>query len=172
MKKFWDKLFKKPEFLDYSYEEANKKRRDESGMFEDFNFKLVVMDSILDQNPSFLPELQRLREKYDNLNDDFYKPFKTEEFDERCFIPPIAEFLQKVRLTDEDLAKVEKLYFDGGNEIYEFIYQDWQGEDEIFEVYSVVGFEKLPNLKKVFWSGICEQEVLEVFKENGIEVDD
>lgn len=171
LKKLWDKFFKKPDFWDYSYEESLKKRHDKSGMFEDFNFKLVVMESILDKNPSFLPELENLREKYDDINDDFYKPFKTEEYDTRCFMPPIAEFLEKVRLTDEDLAKVENLYFDGGCEIYFYIYSDWNGESSIFDVYYLKGFEKLPNLKKIFWTSMCERELLEVFKEKGIEVD-
>lgn len=165
-------MFKKPDFWDYSYNESLKKRHDKSGMFEDFNFKLVVIDSILCHNPNFLSELEALREKYNNINDDFYKSFKTQEYDTRCFMPPIAEFLEKVHLTDEDLAKVETLHFDGGCEIYFYIYENWNGERDIFDVYSLAGFEKLPNLKKVYWSAMCKPQLLESFKKNGIKVND
>ncbi|WP_051560298.1 DUF6892 domain-containing protein [Clostridium beijerinckii] len=36
---------------------------DKSGIFEDFNFKLVVIDALLDKNPSFEKELEVLVEE-------------------------------------------------------------------------------------------------------------
>ena len=38
---------------------------DKSGMFEDFNFKLVVIDALLDKNPSFEKELESLISEVD-----------------------------------------------------------------------------------------------------------
>jgi len=37
-----------------------------SGMFKDFNFKLVVIEALLDQDPLFLEELTDLKDKYTN----------------------------------------------------------------------------------------------------------
>ncbi len=50
-----------------------------------------------------------------------------------------------------DLEKIESLCFDGGNEIYHILKPDWDGEDGLFDVISVEGFQ---NLKKSKNSGI------------------
>lgn len=38
--------------------------KDRSGMFEDFGFKLVVINSILEENTSFAEDLKKMKEKY------------------------------------------------------------------------------------------------------------
>ena len=47
-----------------------------------------------------------------------------------------------------DLEKIESLCFDGGNEIYHILKPDWDGEDGLFDVISVEGFQNLKNLKQ------------------------
>lgn len=159
-------------FYDYSYDEMRKERKDKSGLFEDYGFKLVVMDSLLDKNPSFLEELKDLREKYDDLDHEVYAQFEPDdEIDnEYCFIPEIAAFLENVVLTQEELDKVNYLCFDAGNKIYSYIYRDWDGEDETFDVKSIKGFEKLRNLKEVEYISLCYEDVLEPMKEAGISI--
>ena len=135
--------------------------QDKSGMFEDFNFKLVVINSLLEQEPSFMKELEKLEEEYvDNY----------EWYAGQGVIPQIEEFFANLVLTKEDLSKVTELFFDGGSDVYLYLLPDWDGEDDWFDVTSVKGFEHLPNLKIVNWSAMCNPEVLEPFKEKGIEV--
>lgn len=37
--------------------------QDESGMFEDFNFKLVVIDALLDEDASFEQEINKMKKR-------------------------------------------------------------------------------------------------------------
>lgn len=70
------------------------------------------------------------------------------------------------------MEKIESLCFDGGNEIYHILKPDWDGEDSLFDVRSVEGFQNLTNLKTVDYISMCDPEVLEPFKEAGIEIED
>lgn len=59
----------------------------------------------------------------------------------------------------------------GGNEIYHILKPDWDGEDSLFDVVSVEGFQNLKNLKTVEYISLCYPNVLEPFKEAGIEIE-
>ncbi len=113
--------------------------------FADFSFKLVIINELLEKG-SFTDELKFLMQKkeyeqaYAGFGDNFGydKP-----------IIEIQDFLRNVSLSQADLAAVESLTFDGGDEIYQIIIPFWDGEDDYFDVISVDGFEQLPNLVKV-----------------------
>lgn len=134
---------------------------DKSGMFEDYNFKLCVIDSILDQSPSFSEKYQELRDKVEEKC-DIYRLF--------AVIKEFAEFFEEVVLTEEDLAKVKYICFDGGSELYCQIHPNWDGEDDIFAVTSIKGIEKLPNLEKICDVTMCEDTALNEIRKIGIEV--
>lgn len=134
---------------------------DKSGMFEDYNFKLCVIDAIWNENPSFEEAYQELRAKV-RENCDIYDLF--------AVIKEFAEFFEEVVLTDEDLAKVTYMTFDGGNEIYCQLHPNWDGEDEIFDITSAKGIEKLPNLNCVDAVAMYTDEVLDEITKAGIEV--
>ncbi|MCM1466716.1 MAG: hypothetical protein NC086_01110 [Alistipes sp.] len=134
--------------------------QDKSGDFEDFGFKLVVIDSLLGKNASFSEELAEMKEKYVN------------EYDGEAYtcIPEMVQYFENLKLTEGDLALVDKLVFDGGDDVYFLLMPDWDGESDEFIVNSVKGFERLPNLKTVEYYAMCEYELMEEFKKNGIEV--
>ncbi|OHY75259.1 ybaK/ebsC family protein [Priestia aryabhattai] len=134
-----------------------------SGMFKDFNFKLVVIEALLDQDPLFLEELTDLKDKYTN-NFEWYSGAGP--------IVEIRNYLEELTLEKSDLEKIESLCFDGGNEIYHILKPDWDGEDSLFDVLSVEGFQNLTNLKTVDYISMCHPEVLESFKQAGIEIED
>ena len=135
--------------------------RDLSGMFEDFGFKLVVINSLLGKETSFADELAEMQEKYvDEYDGDGYE----------C-ISEMVEYFENLKLTEEDLAMVEQLVFDGGEDIYFLLMTDWDGESDEFDVQSVKGFELLPNLKSVEYIAMCDEELMEEFKKAGIEVE-
>lgn len=134
--------------------------KDNSGMFEDFGFKLVVISSILDKGTSFSNELEEMKQKYvEDYDGDGYE----------C-IPEMVHYFENLNLTEEDLALVEELVFDGGEDVYFLIMPYWDGESEEFDVRSVAGFEKLPNLKRVVYIAMCDESLMNAFKEQGIEV--
>jgi hypothetical protein len=134
-----------------------------SEMFEDFNFKLVVIEAVLDKEPLFLKELTDLKDKYTN-NFEWYSGAGT--------IVEIKDYLEELTLEMNDLEKIESLCFDGGNEIYHILKPDWDGEDSLFDVTSVEGFQNLKNLKTVDYISTCDPQVLEPFKQAGIKIED
>ena len=132
---------------------------DKSGMFEDFRFKLVVLESLLGKNASFVDEFKEFTEKLEEKYDDYV--FEIGNFINPVIIEPILKFLENV----------DEICIGGGLEIYGILCPNWDGEDELFEIKSVKGFEKLKNLKKVIFISCCDEELLDEFRESGIEVE-
>lgn len=135
---------------------------DKTGVFQDLNFKLVVIDSLLEKSPSFEEKLETYKEMYTD---------KYEWYSDKEPIKEILEFFAEISLTQEDLDKVTELCFDGGNEVYFIIKPDWDGEDDFFDVKSVEGFESLKNLKTVEYISMCEEGILDPIREKGIRVE-
>ena len=135
----------------------------ESGVFADFNFKLVVVEALLDKKPLFAEELRTLANQYSN---DF------EWYSGNGPIVEIMEYLEKLTLVMSDLDKIDNLCFDGGNEIYHILKPDWDGEDSLFDIVSVEGFQSLKNLETVNYFSMCNPKILEPFKQAGIIVRD
>ncbi|MDA2383473.1 ybaK/ebsC family protein [Bacillus cereus] len=133
-----------------------------STMFKDFNFKLVVIEALLNKEPLFLNELKDLIDKYTN-NFEWYSGAGV--------IVEIRDYLEGLTLAISDLEKIESLCFDGGNEIYHILKPDWDGEDSLFDVVSVEGFQCLKNLKTVEYISMCYPKVLEPFKQAGIAIE-
>ncbi len=135
------------------------KNIDKAGLFEDFNFKLVVIDALLDKDPSFKSQLEDLSEKY-TKNYEWYSG--------KGPIKEMLEFFSELDIEQKDLDKVTELCFDGGNEIYFYIKPDWDVEDSFFDINSVRGFEHIKNLKSVDYISMADEKVLETMKEHGI----
>lgn len=135
---------------------------DKMGIFEDFNFKLVVIDALLDKSPSFEEELEALAEEYTE-NYEWYTDAGP--------IEGILKFFAELNIEKTDLDKITELCFDGGNEIYGYIQPDWYGEDCFFDVKSVKGFEYIKNLKSVELISMVDEEVLEPMKKHGIVIE-
>lgn len=136
--------------------------KDKTGLFGDFHFKLLVIDALLTNEPSFEKELTKMEKKY-------VTPY---EWD--MDLGPIKEmvnFFQELEFTKEDLEKVEELYFDMENEVYTLIWPDWDGEDGTFDVRSAEGLENLPSLKRVYDYGLARPEVLETLRQSGIAIE-
>lgn len=134
--------------------------KDKSGIFEDFGFKLVVINSLLEKETSFSNKLEEMNEKYVAV-------YEGDGFE--C-IPEMVEFFENLNLTKEDLALVTELCFDGGEEIYFMIMPEYDGESDEFDVKSIGGFEKLPSLRQVEYISMCSEELMDEFKEKGIEI--
>ncbi len=129
---------------------------DKSGIFKDFNFKLVVLNSLLDKETSFSERLEEVI----NLSNECEEDINME----------VLEFFQDVRLTEKDLESVTELVFDAGEDIYFLIYPEWDGEDDIFDVKYLGGIEKLLNLKEVEYISLASGQLIKEIEERGINV--
>lgn len=137
--------------------------QDKSGTFEDFGFKLIVIDSLLGKDTSFSEELEKMKK-------DYVDTYDGEDYE--C-IPQMVEYFENLILTKQDLELVTELIFDGGEDIYFLLMTGWDGETDEFTVKSVKGFEKLPNLEKVVYIAMCGvygEELMEEFSKKGIKV--
>jgi hypothetical protein len=56
------------------------------------------------------------------------------------------DYLVRYPLTDEHLNSVTQLVFDGGSTIYPYAYYFWGGETDEFDVTSLAGLDRCPNL--------------------------
>lgn len=135
--------------------------KDKTGLFEDYNFKLAVIDALLDKKTSFSDELETLKKKY---CDTF------EIYEDESPIEEIAQQFEILKIEDNDLNQVTEICFDGGNEIYFYICPDWDGEDDYFEINSIEGYKKLKKLKAVTYISMLDEDILEPMKDEGIEV--
>ena len=126
---------------------------DRSGMFKDFNFKLVVINSLLENECSFSEELNQIVNESE----------ETEEINQR-----LLKFFQDVKLEESDLDNVEELIFDAGEDIYFLIYPEWDGEEEMFDVKSIAGIEKLKNLHKVEYISMISDDFIKDIENMGI----
>jgi hypothetical protein len=63
------------------------------------------------------------------------------------FSPEIYEYLVRYPLTQAQLSSITELNFDGGNEIYFYVWYHWDGESDEFTVTSLAGIEKCENLR-------------------------
>ena len=133
---------------------------DKTNMFDDFGFKLVVVNSLLNQENSFAAQLKQLQEQY------------VEAYEDGTFecIPEMVDFFENLQLTEQELESVKELVFDGGEDIYFLLMPDWDGESDEFEVQSIGGVELLKNLESVVYTSMCQPELMEAFEERGIQV--
>ncbi|MCQ1574308.1 hypothetical protein NFO65_26635 [Neorhizobium galegae] len=108
--------------------------------FADANLKLVVLSSLLDAKQIDLGSPEQLAThvlgRAVNLEDEGYE-----------IIPEARDYLERYPLTDERLAAVEEIEFDGGGTVYEYAWYFWDGEDDVFDVKDLSGIELCRNLK-------------------------
>ncbi|MGM7680603.1 DUF6892 domain-containing protein [Cytobacillus sp. Hm23] len=130
------------------------KYKDKAGLFSDFNFKLVVINSLIESEEftRFEDDLQKLEERFvDNY----------EWYEDNPPIPELMQYFSELVLEESDLNSITELVFDGGNEIYaSYLKPDWDGDDDIFDVKSIEGYQKLVNLKTVYAIGMVDEDVL------------
>ncbi|MEC5385040.1 hypothetical protein VVD49_04855 [Uliginosibacterium sp. H3] len=132
--------------------------------FPDHNLTLVVVNQLLETG-SFVAELEQLK------SIPAIRARLDGESNYGETIPEMDAFFRKVELTDEDLAQVTELWFDGGDDIYHLIRPFWSGADDDFDVQSVDGFEKLPNLKTVYHNAMVSEAEVDRFRVAGIEIE-
>lgn len=117
------------------------------GPFADPNLKLVVLESLL-----------RLRlldlGTYEELGTHVLKRAYDMGQDGYDLQRPIYDYLVRYPLAQADLDAVETLMFDGGLEIYRYIWAYWGGSSDVFDVKSLAGIEQCRNVREVHVTAI------------------
>jgi hypothetical protein len=118
--------------------------------FGDPNFKLAVMSSLLESGALDLAAPEDLAafvmKRAVDLEEDGYD-----------MIREAYDYLVRYPLTDADLAKVETITFDGGNEIYPYCYYFWGGDGEEFDISSTAGIGLCGNLRQLTCIAMIER---------------
>jgi hypothetical protein len=110
--------------------------------FVDPNFKLAVLSALLETDQLDLSS-------YDDLASFVLKRPVDLEKEGYELIPAAYDYLTRYPLTDDDLALVETITFDGGNDIYPYCYRFWSGETKEFDIKSVEGIIRCVNLRSI-----------------------
>lgn len=110
--------------------------------FADSNFKLVVLESLLESKRLDLGTEEELAEKI------FNRAVNLEE-EGWELKPEIYKYLTNYPISKSDLSSVTKITFDGGHGIYAYIFYFWGGETEDFDVQSLADLKLFPNLEQL-----------------------
>ncbi len=105
--------------------------------FKSLNFKLVVIDHLLDQG-HFVEQVESLKDKYWDDNNFDFEP-----------IPEILAYFEQMEIPESLLHEITSLTFDGGLSIYQIVIPNWDGEDDQFDVDSLEDITLLPNLESL-----------------------
>ncbi len=151
-----------PEDLVKSYK--IKKCKDEVLEFSDINFKLAVVQKLMYDKELLEPKFDIFR---------FAELYEGKEIDTESdtIIKPALNWFKRLPVPKRLAAEVETIRSDGGDDVYMNIIPQWDGEDDVFYIKSITPEEikQFPNLKSV--SIFATDEVLEVFRSCGIEIE-
>nr|WP_250811520.1 hypothetical protein [Neorhizobium tomejilense] len=113
---------------------------DPGAPFSDVNLKLAVLSALLRAKAIDLGSPEELASHVLGRPVDLEK-----EGYER--IPEALDYLSRYPLTDELLASVEWIEFDGGAVIYPYVWYFWGGEESAFDIKDLSGIRFCRNLK-------------------------
>lgn len=118
--------------------------------FDDFIFKLVVVDKLMFQD-RVLPEFD-LAALEKALGEKLYErgSWKVPDDDYEGMVPQIRRWFEDLQVSAEQVAGIEHLGF-GGARIQLVVAPNWGGENDLFDltVASAADVHLLPSLKRV-----------------------
>ena len=110
--------------------------------FTDLHFKLLVIQELMYVQKKLLPRFDI---------DEFIKQYTARDImmekDGYAVIPEALAYFEGLLIPLPLLTQVEKLAFDGSNEVYRQIFPHWDGECGSFDVTSPEDVKLLPHLK-------------------------
>jgi hypothetical protein len=116
------------------------------------NLKLAMIGQLMTDDVLPLFDLdvffeEHLGQPYDGCADYNYAP-----------IPEVEAYLTHLELDDSALLPLTRLAIDGGDEIYHYVWPQWEGEDDYFAFISLDGIEQCINLTSLDICGILSDE--------------
>ena len=134
--------------------------------FDNLNFKLAIIEILM-------YDLNLLEPCFDIY--DFADEYKEEEIDTDSYtiIEPALNFFKELAIPKKFAQYVEKIYMDGGNDVYMNIIPQWDGEDEYFDLNNITSSElrQFPNLKEATIMSSNFDKVKEIFEAENIDIE-
>ena len=134
--------------------------------FDTLNFKLAIIQVLM-------YDLHLLKPEFDIYA--FADQYQGEKIDtdSDTIIEAAMNFFKEMEIPKNFAPYVEKLYMDGGNDLYMNIIPQWDGEDDSFDLNEItlVELQQFPNLKKATLMSSDFDKVKEVFDLANIEVE-
>lgn len=135
--------------------------------FSHLPFKLAVVQELMYQQ-------ERLKPRFDVH--DFAKHHAKRDIDPDSYyfemIPEVKAWFDGLHVPASLAEHVQRLSFDGGNDIYLELIPQWDGEDEQFNVTALSAQEltQFPQLREVSGSHWLSPEVIELLTRHGVAV--
>jgi hypothetical protein len=133
--------------------------------FQDFNFKLAVIEILMYEKELIVPkfDLYEFVELYKGRKIDIEK----EGYD---LIPEVTKYFEELEIEQSLAEAITEILQDGGGEIYGQICRFWDGEDDTFNIKAIEDIKYFPNLKRMSLFYDKDNDFNEKLKAKGIEL--
>ncbi len=112
-------------------------------MFQDFNFKLAVINELMYNQETLKPKFDVYAFSEQHNIDRSQMRWEYE------MIPEVREYFENLEIPSDLLPTITVLSQDGGDYIHLQVCPMWDGEDDLFNITSTADCALLPNLKSV-----------------------
>ncbi|MEE2037418.1 hypothetical protein Q8791_09320 [Nocardiopsis sp. CT-R113] len=142
--------------------------------FQDFNFKLLVIDRLMYDDETLSPPFNlstHLRGL--GITESAYD-YARRTGKEYAVLDEARAYFEALEIGEDQLATVDTILFDGGNRVFMECAPIWDGEDDLFDVRSLDDLALVPNLRSfqnaedLFYR---QPEMLELLASRGIATD-
>ena len=148
------------------YSNTNDTTEKECLEFDNFNFKLAIIQELM-------YDINVLQPEFDIY--EFAKEYKGEEIDteSETAIEPALEYFKNLQIPKSLAKEVGSFYMDGGNEVYMNIIPLWDGEDGYFDLndVSLAELRQFPNLTEATVLTDDFDKIKKIFDAAGIKVE-
>ncbi|WP_290060717.1 DUF6892 domain-containing protein [Amycolatopsis solani] len=136
-------------------------------MFQDFNFKLVVVEKLMYDDEVLAPPFRIA----DVLPSDDPWQYAYDRGLAYQVLPEARAYFSALEIAPALLATVDELVMDGGLRVYQECAPVWDGEDALFDIGSLADLALLPNLRRVLGSEFLGRELQAELAARGIAAD-
>ncbi|MNX58333.1 Leucine Rich repeats (2 copies) [compost metagenome] len=135
--------------------------------FTDFGFRLMVIQKLMYEDRILQPafDVYEFARDYPHRTIDLF-----EGLDAYNIIPEVKAWFENLPIPLALLEDIQELWAAGGDEIYQQITPQWDGEDDSFVVQRAADARQLPNLKRVVASGLLTPQAIGELEALGIDV--
>ncbi len=118
--------------------------------FPDPNLRLTLLQSLW--TAGLAPPFDKEAFFHDVLHDRYdVRAAYNNTVDER-----VRRALLDQPITSEQLSRLRLVHWDGGDEIHHLIWENWDGEDDTFDVRDLRGVEQCRNVEEIEFTSGCQ----------------
>jgi hypothetical protein len=133
-------------------------------VFQDFNFKLVVVEKLMYDDAALTPAF-RIADVLPAGDPWQYAYDRGLAYQ---VLPEARAYFSALEIGPDLLATVDELVLDGGLRVYQECAPVWDGEDDLFDIRSLADLPLLPNLRRVLGAEFLGPELQAELTARGI----